>query len=134
MKTIRYLKTLLVTCTHLSLLLFSTTGLAYQVLDEQQLDNVVAGSQLENGDSIATSIPFHYQGRHGRVEGEAIIKSVNNTAGSLIIRDGAQSHLNSLININAVNAPVEVLLNLNVIIESRIGSIKQNNIHPDLRW
>ena len=50
----------------------------------------------------------------------------------LMIRDNAQGSLKSFININAVNAPVQILLNLNVNIESRVGTLKQFNVQGTL--
>ncbi|MBC8211170.1 MAG: hypothetical protein H8E21_08875 [Gammaproteobacteria bacterium] len=119
-----------------SLLLLSIDSAAFESLNEQQLDSIYAGGVIENNDNIVTRIPFHIVNKHATVDGDAVVipGSSNQTSGSLMIQDGAQSHLNSMININAVNSPVEVLLNLNININSKIGSIEQNNIRPDLRW
>lgn len=47
--------------------------------------------------------------------------------GQLSLSDNAQQHLQSLINVNSVNSPVQVLLNLNVNINSVVESIAQSN-------
>ena len=118
------------------LVLLSSKSMAFDELDELQLDSVYAGRVASDKQDIITSIPFHYVGRHGRVDGEAVISPSNSNQGtaSLLIQDGAQNHLSSMININAVNSPIEVLLNLVVNIDSQIGVVKQNNIRPDIRW
>jgi hypothetical protein len=41
----------------------------------------------------------------------------------------AQQNLSSLININAVNSTINVLLNLNVNINSTVGTILQSNLN-----
>jgi hypothetical protein len=51
------------------------------------------------------------------------------TVGTLTLNGNAQQNLSSLININAVNSKVNVLLNLNVNINSTVGSIIQTNIN-----
>ena len=47
---------------------------------------------------------------------------------NLNLQDHAQENLRSLVNINAVQSMVQVLLNLNVSINSSVGSISQGNI------
>ena len=47
---------------------------------------------------------------------------------SLIIQDSAQGNLNALININAVNSQIQVLINLTVNIHSEVGSVRQINL------
>ena len=50
------------------------------------------------------------------------------TTGTLSLSDNAQQSLNSLVNINAVNSKISVLLNLNVNINSTVGTIQQANL------
>jgi hypothetical protein len=49
--------------------------------------------------------------------------------GSITMNGNAQQNLSSLININAVNSKINVLLNLNVNINSTVGSILQSNLN-----
>ncbi len=49
--------------------------------------------------------------------------------GSLSINGNAQQNLSSLININAVNSKINVLLNLNININSTVGTITQANLN-----
>jgi hypothetical protein len=52
----------------------------------------------------------------------------NNTMGTLSLNGNAQQNLSSLVNINAVNSQVNVLLNLNVNINSTVGTLTQANL------
>ncbi len=51
------------------------------------------------------------------------------TLSSLTLNGDAQQNLTSLININAVNSKINVLLNLNVNINSTVGTILQSNLN-----
>jgi hypothetical protein len=51
-----------------------------------------------------------------------------NTMGTLSLNGNAQQNLSSLVNINAVNSQVNVLLNLNVNINSTVGTLTQSNL------
>lgn len=46
---------------------------------------------------------------------------------TLMLGAGAQSNLRSLVNINAIDASITVLLNLNINVESSVGTVNQNN-------
>lgn len=46
---------------------------------------------------------------------------------SILLQQGAQQDLHSLINIVAVNSQINVLLNLNISINSTIGNLTQLN-------
>jgi len=55
------------------------------------------------------------------------------TLSTLTLNGNAQQNLSSLININAVNSKINVLLNLNININSTVGAILQSNLngkHP----
>lgn len=51
------------------------------------------------------------------------------TLSSLTLNGNAQQNLSSLININAVNSKINVLLNLNININSTVGTILQSNLN-----
>jgi hypothetical protein len=51
------------------------------------------------------------------------------TMGTLSINGNAQQNLSSLVNINAVNSKVNVLLNLNVNINSTVSTLTQSNLN-----
>lgn len=48
---------------------------------------------------------------------------------SLTLNGNAQQNLTSLVNINAVNSKINVLLNLNVNINSTVGTVVQSNLN-----
>jgi hypothetical protein len=48
--------------------------------------------------------------------------------GSLTLDGAAQQNLSSLVNINAVNSRINVLLNLNVNMNSTVGTVTQSNL------
>lgn len=55
--------------------------------------------------------------------------SSTTTTGTITMNGSAQQNLSSLININAVNSEINVLLNLNININSTVGSILQTNLN-----
>ncbi|MDH5571654.1 MAG: hypothetical protein OEY89_07810 [Gammaproteobacteria bacterium] len=93
-------------------------------LSNIELDDVTAGN---------ASVPIQVdhitsKGTHIAVDGDVQWQTTTQNY-NLILSDNAQQNLNSLININAVNSPVNVLLNLNINIDSAIGSIQQYNVN-----
>lgn len=52
-----------------------------------------------------------------------------NTMGTLNLSGNAEQNLSSLVNINAVNSKINVLLNLNVNINSTVGTLTQANLN-----
>lgn len=115
--------------------LFASSASAFEALSDETLNAITAGSanSAEYSEEALTRIPFRYSGRKGQVDGEVLVvpMSTFNESAQLQLMDNAQSHLRSLININAVNSPVQVLLNLNISIDSNIGNISQlNNLLP----
>jgi hypothetical protein len=64
--------------------------------------------------------------------GSLAVQSGSNTGtsiGSITLNGNAQQNLSSLINLNAVNSKINVLLNLNVNINSTVGTIIQSNLN-----
>ncbi len=59
----------------------------------------------------------------------APLGSSSSTQGTLNIAGNAQQNLSSLVNINAVNSVVNVLLNLNININSTVGTLTQANLN-----
>lgn len=100
-------------------------------LSDQALSAVTAGSADATFESVEalTRIPFRYAGSNGEVDGEVFVLPMTDihNQGTLQLMDNAQSNLRSLINVNAVNSPVQVLLNLNININSTIGNVNQLN-------
>lgn len=123
-----------------SLALLVQTGIAQSVvkhkatkLSEAALDRVTAGevsAGIEDGvvnfdDSVPTA--------NGLVTGAgtlAVLRGpvTGTNAGSLTINGQAQQNLSSLVNITAVNSAINVLLNLNVNMNSTVGTVMQSNM------
>jgi len=59
--------------------------------------------------------------------------TTNTTTGTINLSGSAQQNLSSLININAVNSTINVLLNLNINIDSTVGTILQTNLNGKTR-
>jgi hypothetical protein len=55
--------------------------------------------------------------------------TLNSTTGTLSISGNAQQNLSSLVNISAVNSKINVLMNLNVNINSTVGTLTQSNLN-----
>lgn len=123
----------------LCLLLTGATDRAWgaQALSDEEMDQVTAGSlSVEASDG---QFNFQLGGESGRlsVTGSGSVAAVENAvptgpAGYIIMRDNAQSNLHAFVNVNAVNAKVQVLINLTVIKNSTVGTIHQINIVPPL--
>lgn len=103
-------------------------------MDDSTLGRVTAAGITAN----ATNGVINFQGQtatpNGLVSsaGSLAMSSGPNTGtsvGTLTLNGNAQQNLSSLININAVNSKVNVLLNLNVNINSTVGTIIQTNIN-----
>lgn len=113
------------------LLLVPGVSFALVMLTDDQLDNITAGSYdpAAQGQEVLTRIPFRYSSGKGQVDGEVIVMPMNSfdQTARLQLMDNAQSNLSSLININAVNSPIQVLLNLNVNLNSTVGNLNQWN-------
>ena len=102
-------------------------------LSDAELDEVVAGVVDTQVEEYLWS--FSYAGRAGanhmaRVDGTLSLGGplTNPPTGLLIIDNGAQTNLRSVVNVNAVNSEVNVLLNLNININSTVGELRQINI------
>lgn len=121
--------------TALVVLVFAIDSLhAYEELSDQQLDVVTAGTAnaMREGDTF--DLLFLTKLRSGTtVNGSGTLQiqegpPLATDIGNLVISDNAQGNLNAIVNINAVNSPVQVLLNLNINVNSDIGGIEQINI------
>jgi len=108
-------------------------------LSDAELDRVTAGGVSAPPPAIQAPLPsgpvvFEFKspaGSRHAVEGTGSVqvletdsRSVTNT---LMLRDNAQQNLQSLINVTAVNSMIQVLVNLNISINSTIASLNQIN-------
>ena len=122
------------------LALLAQVGMAQSVtqhkvtkLGDAALDRVTAGevsAGIADGVvNFAGSVPT----ANGLVTGAgtlAVLRGpvTGTNAGSLTINGQAQQDLRSLVNINAVNSAINVLLNLNVNMNSTVGTVMQSNM------
>jgi len=121
-------------------LLMTTTALlcalplaqAADVLSDAQLDQVTAGTASAVYDAGLWYLELHKITGLGTTIGVAGNVNFNSgptlvNAGVLHLEGNAQSNLRALINTNAVNSPVQVLMNLNININSFINNLNQVN-------
>lgn len=103
-------------------------------LSDAELDEVVAGTvPAEVQEEL---LHFNYVGTAGSKHTAEIDGTLSVTGqplsgtptGLLVIDNGAQNNLRALVNLNAVNSEVTVLLNLNISINSVVGEVRQINI------
>ena len=110
-------------------------------LSDAELDRVTAGSASSSpGPAVPAAAPsspvtFEFKSPAGSrhvVEGTGSLQVLerdarSSVASSLVLRDNAQQNLQSLINVTAVNSMIQVLVNLNISINSTIASLNQIN-------
>lgn len=103
-------------------------------LAEAELDRVSAGTRSD--DQVLLTFDFVRTTQSGRtISGEGSLDILNKLIASspstIYLGDGAQGNLTSLVNINAIHSQISVLLNLNIIIDSSVGTLTLNqlNIH-----
>ena len=102
-------------------------------LSDAELDQITAGSvEVNEQDELLKFEASRKTARGSNISVDGSLKLIEIpagiTIGDLNLTDNAQQNLQSLININAVNSAVNVLLNLNVTIDSSVGSINQVNL------
>ena len=106
-------------------------------LSDAELDEVVAGTvPAEVQEEL---LHFNYVGAAGSKHTAELDGTLSVTGnplpgvptGLLVIDNGAQNNLRALVNLNAVNSEVTVLLNLNIVINSVVGEIRQINIRSE---
>ena len=101
---------------------------AAEVLTDEQLDQVTAGTASMSYDRERRFLELHKTTALGTeigVTGKVDSVAVSNAA--LQLSGSAQSDLHALINTNAVNSPVQVLMNLNININSSVNTLNQTN-------
>jgi len=105
---------------------------AADILSDAQLDQVTAGTASVVYDRERGFLELHKITGRGTAIG--VVGNTNFNfdsalvnAGVLRLEGNAQSNLRALINTNAVNSPVQVLMNLNININSSINTLNQFN-------
>jgi len=101
-------------------------------LSDADLDKVSAGATAPQ--NLGGSVQFSFSGQAGSshtVQGTGSISVKEGTlpsiSSNLSLQDSAQQNLRSLVNIVAVNSKVQVLVNLNININSTVGTLHQAN-------
>jgi hypothetical protein len=103
-------------------------------MNDSTLDNVTAAGISATASNGVVKFQGETPTRNGLVSsaGSLALQSgpvTGTSIGSLTLNGSAQQNLSSLININAVNSKINVLLNLNVNINSTVGTIVQSNLN-----
>lgn len=125
-----------------ALALFTQMGIAQTplhktgALSDAELDQVTAGgfsatvnTAANNTVNFTASVPTPNGVVTAAGNASVLAQPMPGTnTGSITLNGQAQAGLNSLININAVNSSIAVLLNLNVTLNSTVGSITQSNL------
>lgn len=115
----------------LTIFVFLPSAWSAQQLSDQELDGIAAGAM--STDVVDGVMRFQMGEETGRISigGDVSVSSAANAppgqVGILVLRDNAQENLHSFINVNAVNSAVQVLINLNVNINSTVGVLRQRN-------
>jgi hypothetical protein len=109
----------------------SSSSSKKHVLTDAEMDQVAAGGA--SAQMVGNVLSFAGQTANGAVSGTGTVEvrtaaEQNATSGVLILQDSAQSGSKSFIGINAVNSQIQVLLNLNVNINSSVGTLSQANL------
>lgn len=106
-------------------------------LSDAALDRVTAAGSGAGITAGVTNGVVNFQGQvptaNGLVTSAGTLAIQNSpitgtTMGTLSLNGSAQQNLTSLVNINAVNSNISVLLNLNVNINSTVGTVLQSNL------
>jgi hypothetical protein len=103
-------------------------------MNDSTLDNVTAAGISASASDGVVKFQGQVPTANGLVSsaGTLTVQSApisSTSIGSLTLNGNAQQNLSSLISINAVNSKINVLLNLNVNINSTVGSVLQANLN-----
>jgi hypothetical protein len=121
-----------------SLVLLTQVGMSQtnkpKPLSDSTLDNVTAAGVSASASNGVVKFEGQTPTPNGLVSSAGSLAVQNSpvagtSIGSLTLNGNAQQNLSSLININAVNSKINVLLNLNVNINSTVGTIIQSNLN-----
>jgi hypothetical protein len=102
-------------------------------LNDAALNQITAGSVSATVNGGVVNFGGAVQTPNGLVSAAGNLAMLNGplagaNAGSITLNGAAQQDLTSLVNINAANSIVNVLLNLNVNINSTVGNLVQSNL------
>jgi hypothetical protein len=111
----------------------SSIKYAAEPLNDAALDRVTAGGVSAGISDGVVKFEGSVPTPNGPVTGVGTLTVLKGpitgtNMGSLTLNGEAQQNLSSLVNINAVNSKINVLLNLNVNINSTVGTVVQSNL------
>lgn len=109
----------------------TTPAFAYEPLTDAQLEEITAGAEESRLEEVVVNASHvTASGKHITAEGTLGVQHLAGPMNSadLLLRDSAQSDLQALINLNAVQSVVNVLVNLNINIDSQVGELQQINL------
>jgi len=120
-----------------SLALLTQAGMAQskaRPLNDAALDRITAGGVTAGISNGVVNFQGSVPTANGLVTGAGTLQVLTGpltgtNMSTLKLNGGAQQDLSSLVNINAVNSTVNVLLNLNVNINSTVGTVMQSNLN-----
>ncbi len=98
------------------LLAAATSRPALRELSDAEMDTVHAG-----GTEVVTATDSVYS------DEASSVSVTDNSISTITLGQNAQQHLTSFVNILAVNSAVQILMNVNVSINSEVGSVTQGN-------
>lgn len=119
------------------LMLLSSIGIAQtkaKPMSDSTLDRITAAGVTANVSNGVVNFTGQVPTANGLVSstGSMALQTGplgGGSLGTISLTGSAQQNLSSLININAVNSKINVLLNLNVNINSTVGTITQANLN-----
>ncbi|MBI2412785.1 MAG: hypothetical protein HYV24_06210 [Deltaproteobacteria bacterium] len=116
-------------------LLYPGGAMAGRALSDAEMETVAAGSV--NTEFVDSTMYFSFSkaGDDFDVSGDGsldLLMGAPDKLGSIAISGNAQSGLSSLVNITAVDSAIQVLLNLNINVNSSVGSLQQLNLSGSL--
>jgi hypothetical protein len=106
-------------------------ALGAEPLTDEQLDAITAGANDSQLDEIVVHAShLTASGTQVTADGTLAVQRAANAldTASLLLQDSAQSDLRALVNVNAVQSVVNVLVNLNINIDSQVGEVRQLNL------
>lgn len=121
--------------------LFFGTAWGAQELSDNDLDQITAGGtsvefvngklQFQFGEdkgNRTVDASGTIEVRKESLEGTSFLEDrLPQSPSFLILRDNAQGNLKAFVNVNAVNSLVQILINLNININSTVGTLRQVN-------
>ncbi|MBI5454847.1 MAG: hypothetical protein HY956_09475 [Deltaproteobacteria bacterium] len=103
---------------------------AARELTDAELDGVAAGSVYTELVDGTLNFSFSKAGGDYSVDGDGSLGFAMSPDkyGAITLSGNAQSGLNSVVNITAVDSAIQVLLNLNINVNSSVGTLQQLNL------